>query len=320
MLRLNILPLILGVLMPVSLRAAERYYSDPLSLDAGTVLTETVPPAMSSWNYHCRVQPAKRTKSPRWSFSVKGENGSRYTLTITRQGITVEDADYAQPIEVILEDDRGAILKRFNLNRDIDNTSDALSLVLEKRAGCDSIDCRIGQRLPIIEFTAFAADDVSSISLKAESTLGLLRLSLTGEEAETGGTAAFDSVERLDAYLSASGDNTEKRWRYLDRDTDARVLNLGGEYRLATVSNADGGYDVVYIDGARVNSAYWKPMMIKGRLLLTVFVNHYDLIWYDAYGRVIDCETSADIENGSILKLNFPLYGGSVRFAPEFGK
>ena len=306
--------------MPLSLRAGERYYSEPLPLDEGTVLTETVLKTMSNWSYHCRVQPMKRMQHPRWSFDINGESGSRYKLTITRQGKSSDDADYAQPIEVVMEDDRGAVLKHFLVNRDIDNTMDALSLVLEKRAGCDSIDCRIGQRFPIIDFKAFAAGEVTTVSLNTESPLGLLRLSLTGEQADSGASAAFESVEKLGTYLSASGNQSEKIWRYLDRDTDARVLNLGGEYRLATVSNADGGYDIVYIDGARVNSGYWRPLMIKGRLKPTAFINHYDLIWYDSYGRVIDRETSADIENGSILKLNFPLYGGSVRFAPAVGK
>lgn len=319
MLRFKIISLLLGVAMPLALDATERYYSEPLSMEEGTVLTETVPSGLLSWNYHCRVQSG-RTKKPQWSFVINGRDKRRHILTISRAGSKVAETDYARPVEVTLKDNNGQTVKKFTVVRGVESSVDVLSMVLEKRAGCDSVECRIGQTVPLLEFTALSADDVASITLRTESPLGLLRLSLTGDEAEKYGVAAFKSVTELGEYLSASSNQSERVWRYLDRDTDARVLNLGGEYSLATVSNADGGYDIVYIDGARVNGAYWKPLKIKGRLLPTVFVNHYDLIWYDAYGHAIDRETSADIENGSILKLNFPLYGGSVRFAAEIGK
>lgn len=104
-------------------------------------------------------------------------------------------------------------------------------------------------------------------------------------------------------------------YRYLDRNNAPEYLRLGGKYTLALVETAEGGFDIVYVDGAERNRSKWTPGMLKGHLSPTIFTDHYDLTWYDADLNRLDDECSADIEQGAILTLNFPLLKSSFRFA-----
>lgn len=127
--------------------------------------------------------------------------------------------------------------------------------------------------------------------------------------------ADCESVAALEAALEHSDDPREGVWHYLDRDLKEGKAFLGGEYTIALKATADGGYDIVYLYGARYGADSWCPLMIKGRLRPTPFAGHYDLEWLDASGRALDRETSADFEiEGKVLRLNMPLYGGTLRF------
>lgn len=104
-------------------------------------------------------------------------------------------------------------------------------------------------------------------------------------------------------------------WNYLDRDNDSRYCRLGGDYRIAIIDDGHGGFDIIYLDGARTGAAGWTPGMRKGHLHPTPFKNHYDLVWYDASMNAIQCEASATMEQDAILRFDFPLLKSSVRFA-----
>lgn len=122
------------------------------------------------------------------------------------------------------------------------------------------------------------------------------------------------TLEALDEYFAQSADPVEGYWQYLDRDMDDEWLRLGGRYSLATV-RADYGYDIIYLDGARVNKSLWQPGMIKGHLTKTIFTGNYDLFWIDATMEPIDDEAYATLENGVILTFYFPTYKSQTRFA-----
>ena len=104
-------------------------------------------------------------------------------------------------------------------------------------------------------------------------------------------------------------------WSYLDRDNDPHYARLGGTYRLALIEN-NGAYLIIYISGAQTNLNNWTQGIIKGKLIPTIFDNHYDLIWYDSMFDVIDSDIYAEIEN-SILTLYFPIYKTQIRFYKE---
>lgn len=124
------------------------------------------------------------------------------------------------------------------------------------------------------------------------------------------------NLEQLQDHFKASNIAIEGFWQYLDRDNDERYARPGGKYTLAIVkSTYADGFDILYIDGAKVNQPNWHPCMIKGRLKPTIFKNHYNLEWYDSSMKLMNDEQSASIEQSSILTLSFPLYKTSLRFS-----
>lgn len=115
-------------------------------------------------------------------------------------------------------------------------------------------------------------------------------------------------------------------WHFLDRDTDNRSIRLGGEYTIAIVAdeesasgnNVPKSYTIIYFDGARVENGSWKPGMKKGRLTATSFQNHYNLSWITADMQYLDTECNARLsDDKSIISLNFPIYGSTVRFSRQ---
>lgn len=154
-------------------------------------------------------------------------------------------------------------------------------------------------------------------------SLGLLRPSdakltvhtLITRQTEPRRRASFATVDSLATYLAASADPLEGRWEYLDRDTDPAKVSAGGRYVVATVADGNGGYDIVYLGGAETFGDDWAPLDVKGRLVPTPFIDHFDLEWIAADSRTLRSETSADFMSGrAVLRLNFPLLNSSIRF------
>lgn len=129
------------------------------------------------------------------------------------------------------------------------------------------------------------------------------------------------SEEEIAEKIESSRDALEGIWHYFDRVNNPELARPGGEYRLATLKNSSGGYDIIYLNGARTNLSEWEPGMLKGSLSPTIFPGHYDLIWYDAVFEQISTEASANFNptDGvpSLLELNFPLFETVIRFSRE---
>lgn len=122
---------------------------------------------------------------------------------------------------------------------------------------------------------------------------------------------------RLQTALTDEELAEAEMWRYLDRESDPRVAIPGGEYRLAMVPSrsVSGGYDLIYMEGARTNGAYWKRGMRKGTLTPTGYVGYYRLSWVDATGRTLPDESSAELDaTARTMRLNFPSLRASLRF------
>lgn len=128
--------------------------------------------------------------------------------------------------------------------------------------------------------------------------------------------ARFAGVSDVLGYLAQSSDSTEGAWEYMDREMLDDGVVLGGYYRLATVRNEEGGYDIILLDRVSKYPSLWHPLAIRGSLCPTIFPNNFDLKWTD--GRrleVFSDETWAAIElGGTVLKLNFPLLKSTLRF------
>ncbi|MDE7407002.1 MAG: hypothetical protein K2M76_01160, partial [Muribaculaceae bacterium] len=120
-----------------------------------------------------------------------------------------------------------------------------------------------------------------------------------------------DSLQRRDPIIG--------EWYYLDRSNEPDKARLGGEYRLRIQPSADavpGHYDMLYIDGARVNASKWKPDMLKGTLASTQFQDRYLLRWYDAEGNMMERDLRAEYDSAAkVLTLYFPIQKAMLRFA-----
>lgn len=118
--------------------------------------------------------------------------------------------------------------------------------------------------------------------------------------------------ESLDERLASPDDPYEGYWTYLDRDLDENRMRLGGKYTVALIGNGDG-YDIIYVEGAKVNGGQWQCGMLKGRLKRTIFPGNFDLVWYDALKIPFGDDEYANFEGTSLLTLHFPVYKSQIR-------
>lgn len=111
-------------------------------------------------------------------------------------------------------------------------------------------------------------------------------------------------------------DAAEGVWKYFDRNNNPDKGVVGGKYVIATVRNSEGGYDVIYLDGARTGRDRWREGMLKGRLSPTIFKGHFDLVWYDALMDSVSEEANATVQqDGALLEVAFPVYETTFRFS-----
>lgn len=137
--------------------------------------------------------------------------------------------------------------------------------------------------------------------------------------------------EEIDSVMAVQGavdSSPVGIWSFLDRDTDGVRSQLGGYYTIAVIphdgrcDNVPGvdareepAFDILYLEGAKVNPAAWAPGMLKGQLHPTPFIGHYRLVWYDALKEDMGRECFADLADNALLTLSFPLHGGKIRFS-----
>lgn len=129
------------------------------------------------------------------------------------------------------------------------------------------------------------------------------------------------TITELETHLSQQpkdrSNDIEGFWLYLDRNNDPQYCRLGGKYRLAIVANETGQYDIIYVSGAETSASEWQTGMLKGKLIPTKFIGHYNLVWNDSRLNSYDNECSATVEQESIIRFDFPLLHSSIRFSKE---
>lgn len=152
-----------------------------------------------------------------------------------------------------------------------------------------------------------------AVAVDMEEPMRVQRVSASHEDGSVAQYCRFADLEELDRYLAGSEDVVEGYWQHLDRDINQQRGSFGGKYTLTIAKNDEGGYDIIYLSGADINSEHWQPLMIKGRMTPTQFIYHYDLVWYDAYGVLLDDDNHAQLIDNAILALNFPVYNSQIR-------
>lgn len=122
-----------------------------------------------------------------------------------------------------------------------------------------------------------------------------------------------NAFSRLRTRHSAEELRAAPKMRYLDRDNDPAMALPGGRYLLALIND-----EIIYLNGAVTNGAYWQPGMRKGRLTPTGFSGYSKLEWIDATGRRLPGENYAERDDASgTMRFVFPALGASMRFSLE---
>lgn len=126
------------------------------------------------------------------------------------------------------------------------------------------------------------------------------------------------SADSIAIRLERSADPMEGYWSELDRSLEENMLRPGGDYKLVALADGRGGYEMLYLEGARAGAGAWKPGMLKVKLLATSLPGVYDCMWYDASGRPLSRDVKAQLgADGRTLTISFPYQNSSVRLIRE---
>lgn len=112
--------------------------------------------------------------------------------------------------------------------------------------------------------------------------------------------------------LETSRDPLEGYYRIFDRSLEESLLRLGGDYRFALVKNG-GGYDLVYLSGAKTHSDLWRAGMLKGTLRPSGIAGLWDVTWLDATNRPMSHDIKAQTDREGLLTITFPYQSSQIR-------
>ena len=247
-----------------------------------------------------------------WNYTDSA-NHTRADFTIP---MAAESIDYAVPMEVdVIQRTQGrdSLISRTKVDLKTETPAkEGVSVILSlRRNGQAALLTGSNHATATIEVPFDYENPANTLIATARETSVSDNFLLTEYRAPVQ-IASIGSSETLKDYLRNSNDPYEGLWSYLDRNTDPSLTAVSRAYILATVKNADGDYEIIYVNGTNKG---WEPMQIKGKLHKTVFTDHFDLEWIAADRTTLKDDTSATIEgNGNILRLYFPLVKASVRF------
>lgn len=229
---------------------------------------------------------------------------------------TAESIDYAEVVTVSVirrTAGRDSLLSRTTLDIKTSSASgDGLSAILSlQRNGRASLSLGGSKASPAIE-VPFDSENPGATAFGTVFPTKILDNFLLTQYREPKRMATFSNPDSLKNTIRTSKDRFEGIWTYLDRNTEQELASVSRAYILATISDGNGGYDIIYLGG---NSKGWEPLQIKGRLKKTIFTDHFDLEWTAVDGSMLKDDTSATVEGaGNILRFDFPLLKSSVRF------
>lgn len=279
-------------------------------------------PAMTEYTMICRdrdvahqkieigVRPARRDKLD-WELAfadtVSGKNMRVYAVFTERNKY---DFDHEQSINVMVDVDGVNILSR-DMGNEIpaSNSTVYLAAIFDN----EKVDLKIGdnelKEFATIPFTGY----VNKCVFSAKNDVTILRCSNLHEPKRMP-ARIYGSFAEIARLLSLSTDAYCCKWKFMDEEVDPEVALKGGRYQLATLRNQEGGYDIIYLGGANVESWRWETGALKGKLSPTRFTGTYDLEWIDSKGAVINDGSPFATMDGNIMTLEFPLENAKLRF------
>lgn len=109
-------------------------------------------------------------------------------------------------------------------------------------------------------------------------------------------------------------DNRCGIWDFFDEEVETDIALKGGRYKVALLPSDSGGYDVIYLSGASVESSRWNAGALKGHLIPTPFADTFTLYWIDSAGKEISDMTPYATIEGAIMSFVFPIQKAKFRF------
>lgn len=275
--------------------------------------------AVAERSIEVRGATGGNTRGATWSVTLADSTGSE-RLRATLSFGNINDDPFFKPylrlsVDTIVPGDVWHEVSSAEFTGHVDLYGGANSLTFRQHDGLVSVGAGGDRLMPGV--TVPYGYDITSATVAGSRRLKIEYVAVSSRPDRRRALMTGWTPDSLDAYLAQSHDPMEGYWKYLDRDMDARWARLGGFYRLACVRNADGGYDLLYIDGAENRRGLWEPMMRKGRLVTTRFDRHYDLEWVTSRLDDAGPECSADFSDDQILTLNLPLHHAVIRFTRE---
>lgn len=256
------------------------------------------------------------TSSPRWGMRLTSIHGD-----------TLEVLHGMEKVESVMDDEQMSMLsiRLVTKNNEVKSTKipfpqKALALYKkEKLMRISAAHAGVSVEVGTEKFTSiwhepglkFPADTVALILNKGAS-VEIISGSIACHRDEFNGMETVD-VAALKENMRCSADLMEGEWEYLDRNTDEQSLRLGGRYRLLSVADGKGGYNLYYLSGAELYPMLWQNGMLKARLTKGV-AGRYRLSWRDAEGRWIDNDMGAALETYDVMTLLFPHQQSTIRF------
>ena len=230
-----------------------------------------------------------------WNDEVRGNRTMRVTVSLDNQTITTIETDE----DVTLDHRLTAV--------GLSHRDDGRWAIL---LGAEHL-----REIAVIDAPEMSAPARAGIMAGAGSKVAIERSVLCHDAPQAIRTTTREwSLNSLEEYFAASTDPYEGYWTYLDRELEDKWLGLGGRYTIALVAT-DNGYDILYIEGAQVMGAKWKPCQAKGSMTRTIFTDNYRARWVDATGEDMGDDVQATFEGGSILNVKFPVFKSQLRFS-----
>lgn len=274
--------------------------------------------------FRCKVKDNKPGMP--WGMVVKSSNGEKINIDVMPSETEYDGISSAPCIDITVRSTNGnEIKKRFSDKTDIvkkikgglaglDPTGSQnfykiviSNGVLTLFGGLHTPDKLLSFELPEM----YRADSIGFyLSSRAVIIPDEIRLSYGNFRPKT---TQWDDIEFLNEYFNASSDPKEAYWQIIDRSLEETLLRLGGDYKIAFVK-AEDGYDLIYIEGAKVNKEAWNAGMIKAKLRPSGINDVWNVTWFDAMHQPLQHEIRAQIEDSNVLTIRFPYQNSAIRF------
>lgn len=205
----------------------------------------------------------------------------------------------------------------FHFTSGLDFSKGVNAFILQRRGQTLSLLGGNREYLPLASLTLPSDFPISSISIGVDNG-GLIKISdifleTLPSPAEKLFTP-YSSEAELMLRICAKSNPKEGLWTILDSSLDESLLQLGGDYTLALISNRDC-IDLIFLSGARIMKQDWKTGLLKARLTPTLFNDIYNVTWYDAEMRPLSYEIKAQFDSDGLLTIQFPFQGSRIRLA-----